>query len=80
MSETLKSTIVGTIIIGIFMLLAAKMVTNTVWDISRETKNYVESQADYLKAVVKLEQHKAKDVFLQGASELQPAVQAKAKK
>jgi hypothetical protein len=73
MSETLKATIVGTIIIGIFMLLSVKMITGTVWDISRSTKSYIEMQKEYFKAVAKLEQRKAKDVFLEGTSQIQPA-------
>jgi hypothetical protein len=85
MSETLKATIVGTIIIGIFMLISAKMVTSSVWDLAHHTRSYLEAQKVELKQIVKFEQRKAKDVFLEGTSEKmacmkQCPVSAKAKK
>mgnify|MGYP000596945317 CR=1 FL=1 len=64
MSETLKSTIVGTVIIGIFMLISVKMVTGTVWDMARRTKVYVEAQKAEMKQIVKREKHKAADVAI----------------
>jgi hypothetical protein len=67
MSETLKSTIVGTIIIGIFMLISAKMVTGTMWDMARKAKVYVEVQKKDLRRIVKQEKHKAADVALDAA-------------
>lgn len=67
MSETLKSTIVGTIIIGLFMIACTKMATNTVVKLAKATKSYVEFQKAEAKAIVKLEQSKAKDVYLQAA-------------
>ena len=62
MSETLKATIVGTIIIGIFMLVSVKMVTGTAWELARDTRSYVEVQKMELKRFVKAEKHKAKEV------------------
>jgi hypothetical protein len=79
MSETLKATIVGTIIIGIFMLISAKMVTSSVWELAYHARNYLEAEKVELKQIVKAEQHKAKDVFLEGTSE-KLSVPAKAKK
>jgi Na+/H+-translocating membrane pyrophosphatase len=68
MSETLKSTIAGTIIIGIFMLISMKMVTGTMWDMARKAKAYVEVQKTELKQIVKAEKHKATDVAIDVAS------------
>jgi hypothetical protein len=67
MSETLKATIVGTIIIGIFMLISAKMATSTMWDISRKAKSYLEVQKIELKKIVKAEKRKAKEVYMDAA-------------
>jgi hypothetical protein len=67
MSETLKSTIVGTIIIGIFMLISMKMATNTMWSMARTARAYIEVQKAELRGIVKNEKHKAKDVALQFA-------------
>ena len=67
MGETLKSTIIGTIIIGIFMLISVKMVTGSVESMAIKTRAYIEAQKVELKEVVKLEQKKAKDVALQAA-------------
>jgi uncharacterized protein (DUF2252 family) len=67
MSEPVKATIIGTIIVGIFMLLCTKMATRTVWDLARSTKSYVEMQKAEAKRVVKAEKSKATDVFLEGA-------------
>jgi hypothetical protein len=67
MSETLKATIVGTIIIGIFMLISVKMATMSVEHMAVKTRAYIEAQKVELKEVVKLEQKKAKDVALQAA-------------
>ena len=64
MSETLKSTIVGTIIIGIFMLISVKMITGTVWDMARRTRVYVEAQKMEKREIVKREKHKAADVAM----------------
>jgi|GEM_PF-2555906 hypothetical protein len=67
MSETVKATIIGTIIIGVFMLVSVKMATSSAWDLARSTRTYVEAQKGELKEIVKLEQKKAKDVVLQAA-------------
>ena len=67
MSETVKATIIGTIIVGVFMLVSVKMITSSAWDLARSTRTYVEAQKEELKAIVKLEQKKAKDVVLQAA-------------
>jgi hypothetical protein len=80
MSETLKSTIVGTIIIGIFMLLCTKMATSSVWNLAYHTRNYIEAEKVELKQVIKSEQRKAKDVYLEGTMEKLAPVSAKAKK
>jgi hypothetical protein len=69
MGETVKATIIGTIIIGIFMLISVKMTLNTAWDMARKTKAYVESQKVELKQIVKIEKHKAADVILNAAEE-----------
>jgi hypothetical protein len=71
MSETVKATIIGTIIIGIFLLISTKMVTSTVWDITRHAKTYVEAQKIELKKIVKAEKRKAKEVFLEGMEKVQ---------
>jgi len=70
MSETLKSTIVGTIIIGIFMLISVKMITATVWDLARSSKAYIEAQKIEVKKIAKREKHKAKDVALEVADKI----------
>jgi hypothetical protein len=67
MGETVKATIIGTIIIGIFMLVSVKMVTGTVWDLSRQVKHYVEANKVEAKKVIKLEKRKAKEVLLDAA-------------
>jgi hypothetical protein len=67
MGETLKSTIVGSIIIGIFMLISVKMATSSIESMAMRTRAYIEAQKVELKEVVKLEQKKAKDVALQAA-------------
>lgn len=67
MGDTVKATVVGTIIIGIFMVICTKMVTSTVWDMARATKSYVEVQKAEAKRIVKQEKAKAKDVVLEAA-------------
>ena len=67
MSETVKATIIGTIIVGIFMLISVKICVNTAWEMARSTKAYVDSQKIELKRIVKEEQHKAADVILKAA-------------
>ena len=68
MSETVKATIIGTIIIGIFMLISVKMLTIAAWDMAHVTHQYIESQKTHLIEVVKSEQRKAKDVYLEGST------------
>lgn len=67
MSETVKATIIGTIIIGVFMLLSVKVCTNTAWDMARSVKIYIEAQKVEFKRVIKEEKHKAADVMLKAA-------------
>ena len=67
MSETVKATIIGTIIIGIFMLASVKMVTGTVWQMSRRVKQYIEVNKVEVKKVVKQEKRKAKEIYLDAA-------------
>lgn len=67
MSEAVKSTIVGTIIIGIFMLISVKMATNTVWELARTTRRYLDAQKVELVRIVKEEKRKAKEVYLEAA-------------
>ena len=67
MSETVKATIIGTIIIGIFMLASVKMVTGTVWDMSKGVKAYIEVNKVEVKRVVKQEKRKAKEIYLDAA-------------
>jgi hypothetical protein len=67
MSETLKATIVGTIIIGIFMLISVKMATATMWNIAHRARAYVEVQKKDFVQIVKAEKHKAKEVYLEAA-------------
>ncbi|MDD5675667.1 MAG: hypothetical protein PHC61_15975 [Chitinivibrionales bacterium] len=67
MGETLKATIVGTIIIGIFMLISVKMAIGSVETMALKTRAYIETQKVELKQIVKAEQKKAKDVALQAA-------------
>lgn len=62
-----KSTIVGTIIIGIFMMVCTMMVTSTVKHLAHSTRQYIDQQKREAKAIVKQEKAKAKDVFLEGA-------------
>jgi hypothetical protein len=69
MSETVKATIVGTIIIGIFMLASVKMVTGTVWEMARRTKAYVEVNKEEARQIVKQEKRKAKEIYLEAAKE-----------
>jgi hypothetical protein len=68
MGETVKATVIGTIIIGIFMLMCTFMVTHTVQDLAHKTRQYVEAQKMEMKHVVLAEKRKAKEVFLEGAS------------
>lgn len=67
MSETVKSTIIGTIIIGIFMLVSVKMVTGTVWDMSRQVKKYIEVNKVEAKKIVRQEKRKAKEIYMDAA-------------
>jgi len=67
MSETVKATIIGTIIIGIFMLISVKMVTGTVWDMSRRVKQYIEVNKIEAKKIVKQEKRKAKEIYMDAA-------------
>ncbi|MBD3391749.1 MAG: hypothetical protein GF418_06795 [Chitinivibrionales bacterium] len=70
MSETVKATIIGTIIVGVFMLISTKMVTTTVWDLARATKAYVEVQKNEFRQIAKREKRKAKDVALDVAEKI----------
>lgn len=67
MSETVKATIIGAIIIGIFMLVSVKMVTGTVWDMSRKVKQYIEVSKVDVKRIVKQEKRKAKEIYMDAA-------------
>ena len=67
MSETLKATIIGTIIIGIFMLISVKMVTSTVMNMALKTKYYIEANKLEAKKIIKQEKRKAKEVILDAA-------------
>ncbi len=67
MSETVKATIIGTIIIGIFMLVSVKMVTGTVLDMSRRVKQYIEVNKVEAKRIVKHEKRKAKEIYMDAA-------------
>jgi Na+/H+-translocating membrane pyrophosphatase len=67
MSETVKATIIGTIIVGIFMLISVKICVNTAWDMARSGKTYIEAQKVEIKRVIKEEKHKAADVVLKAA-------------
>jgi hypothetical protein len=68
MGETVKATVIGTIIIGIFMLMCTLMVTHTVQDLAQKTRHYVEAQKVEMKHIVLSEKRKAKEVFLEGAA------------
>jgi len=68
MGETVKATVIGTIIIGIFMLMCTFMVTQTVQNLARKTRQYIEAQKVEMKHVVLAEKRKAKEVFLEGAT------------
>ena len=67
MSETVKATIIGTIIIGIFMLVSVKMVTGTVWEMSRRVKAYIEVNKVEAKRIIKAEKRKAKEIYMDAA-------------
>ena len=67
MSETVKAAIVGSIIIGIFMLISVKMVTNKAWKAARTAKAYIEIQKQELKPIVKREKAKAKELAIETA-------------
>ncbi len=67
MSETVKATIIGTIIIGIFMLVSVKMATGTVWEMARRTRQYIEVNKLDAQRIVRQEKRKAKEVFLDAA-------------
>ncbi len=67
MSETVKATIIGTIIIGVFMLVSVKMVTGTVWDMAQRTRQYVEVNKVEARRLVKQEKRKAKEIYLNAA-------------
>ena len=67
MSETVKATIIGTIIIGIFLLVSVKMVTGTVWDMSRKVKQYIEVNKIEAKKIVRQEKRKAKEIYMDAA-------------
>lgn len=67
MSETVKATIIGTIIIGIFMLISVKMVTGTVWEMSRRVQQYIEVNKNEAIRIVKQEKRKAKEIYIDAA-------------
>ncbi len=67
MSETVKATIIGTIIIGIFMLASVKMVTGTVWDMARRTRAFVELNKEEARRIVVQEKRKAKEIYMEAA-------------
>lgn len=67
MGETVKATIVGTIIIGIFMLISVKMATSSAWEMARTARAYLETKKVEAVRIVKEEKRKAKEVFLEGA-------------
>ena len=64
MGETVKATIIGTIIIGIFMLISVKMVTGSVWDMSRRVKQYIEVNKVEAKRIVRQEKRKVKEIYM----------------
>jgi hypothetical protein len=66
MGGSVKATVVGTIIIGIFMVICTKMVTNSAFTMARSVKNYVEAQKLEAKRIVKAEKAKAKETYLMG--------------
>ncbi len=67
MSETIKATIIGTIIIGLFMLGSVKIMTNTVWNISRKSREYVDINKKEVLRIFREEKRKAKEVYLEAA-------------
>lgn len=67
MSETVKATIIGTIIIGIFMLISVKMATNTVWKMAQGTKQYIEINKEDARQIIKREKRKAKEIYWKAA-------------
>lgn len=67
MSETVKATIIGTIIIGVFMLASVKMVTGTVWDMARRTRAFVELNKEEARRIVIQEKRKAKEIYMEAA-------------
>jgi hypothetical protein len=73
MGEQVKATIIGTIIVGIFMLISVKMTLNTAWDMARKTKAYIEVQKIDLKRIVKAEKHKTADVLMKSAETIATA-------
>jgi hypothetical protein len=68
MNQTVKATVIGTIIIGLFMIVCTKIVTNSAWQMARAGKQYVEAQKVEAKQIVKAEQSKAKEVYLKGCT------------
>jgi hypothetical protein len=81
MSETLKATLLGTLIIAICMLISVKVITNTLWDISHEALTYnIQAQTGFLKALVKIEGDVAQKSSLGAASKVQEVPQLKARK
>ena len=66
MGQTVKATVVGTVIIGVFMLLCTWMATNAAWDMARATRRYVDSQKVDVRSFILSEKRKAKEVFLEG--------------
>lgn len=73
MGQTVKATVVGTIIIGVFMVICTWMATNAAWDMARAARRYVDAQKVDVKEFILNEKHKAKEVFLEGAVISAPA-------
>ena len=67
MSETVKATIIGTIIIGLFMLASVKMVTGTAWEMARRARAYVDLNKEEVRKIVIQEKRKAKEIYLEAA-------------
>jgi hypothetical protein len=80
MSETVKATIIGTIIVGLFMLVSVKMATNAMWHVAHSTREYVEMQKADMKQFILSEKHKAKEVCLEAAQTVAPPAAKATKK
>ena len=68
MSETVKATIIGTIIIGLFMLASVKVASNTAFNMARKTRNYIEANKVEARRIVKQEKRKAKEIYMDAAN------------